>query len=80
MSGAIMNAATARSSSMIANTRCRLELGSEKPAMNSAGTTEDPTPRPISPEPMSASASVGGRTRPITTMPALRKIIPARTW
>src|SRR5262249_32795491 len=48
--GATANAATARSSSMIANTRCRALLRSEKPAMNRAGATEPPTPSPTSPE------------------------------
>ena len=42
--GATMNAATARSSSMIANTRCSALLRSEKPAIKSAGATEPPTP------------------------------------
>ena len=51
--GAIMNAATARMSSTIANTRWRLADGSEKPATNSAGATVAPRPMPVSPEPMS---------------------------
>ena len=51
-----MNAATARSSSTIANTRCRLAAGSEKPAANSAGATVAPRPMPVSPEPISVSA------------------------
>ena len=44
-----MNAATARSSSTIANTRWRLADGSEKPA-TSAGATVAPRPMPVSPE------------------------------
>ena len=39
-----MNAATARNSSTIANTRCRFIAGSEKPATNSAGATAAPSP------------------------------------
>ena len=45
---------------MIANTRCRALLRSEKPAMNSAGATEPPTPSPISPEPSAMCRDVGG--------------------
>ena len=51
--GAIMNAATARSNSTIANTRCRLAAGSENPATNSAGATVPPSPMPARPEPTS---------------------------
>ena len=58
--GAIMNAATARSSSTIANTRCRLVERSEKPATNRAGATVAPSPMPVSPEPMSVAASLAG--------------------
>ena len=54
--GAIMNAATARISSTIANTRWRLADGSEKPATNSAGATVAPRPMPVSPEPTSVGA------------------------
>ena len=46
-----MNAATARNSSMIANTRCRLFDCSEKPATNSAGATVAPNASPVSAEP-----------------------------
>jgi hypothetical protein len=53
--GTIMNAATARSSSRIANTRWIEAERSEKPARNRAGTTEAPIPTPVSPEPTSAS-------------------------
>ena len=62
--GAIMNAATARSSSTIANTRCRLAAGSEKPATNSAGATVAPSPIPVSPEPTSVSAWLDGHCDP----------------
>ena len=55
-----MNAATARSSSTIANTRWRLAEGSEKPATNSAGATVAPRPMPVSPEPISVAAWVDG--------------------
>ena len=58
--GAIMNAATARSSSTIANTRWRLADGSENPATNSAGATVAPSPMPVSPDPIRVEASVGG--------------------
>ena len=46
---------------MIANTRCKALLRSEKPAMNSAGATEPPTPSPTSPEPIAIPSEVGGR-------------------
>ena len=46
-----MNAATARKSSMIAKTRCRLADRSEKPATNSAGATVAPSASPVSAEP-----------------------------
>ena len=58
--GATRNAATARSSSTIANTRCRLAAGSEKPATNSAGATDAPRPIPIRPEPIRVSVWLGG--------------------
>ena len=51
--GAIMNAATARSSSTMANTRWSVFDGSEKPATNSAGATVAPSPMPVSAEPSS---------------------------
>ncbi len=58
--GAIMNAATARNSSTIANTRCRLADGSEKPATNSAGATVAPSPMPVRPEPSRVAAWLEG--------------------
>ena len=77
--GAIMNAATARISSMIAKTRCTLLERSEKPAMNSAGTTDEPTPMPTSPEPRAVSVVVGGAAPFMTRMPTVRKPMPTRT-
>ena len=71
-----MNAATARSSSTIANTRWRLAAGSEKPAQNSAGATVAPRPIPVSPEPISVSAWVGGSWMRKTAMPAARNPFP----
>ncbi len=58
--GATMNAATARNSSMIANTRCRLADCSEKPATNSAGATVAPSASPVSAEPTRASGWFAG--------------------
>ncbi len=75
--GAIMNAATARRSSMMANTRWRAALRSEKPAMNSAGVTEAPTPTPIRPVPTSATMVLGGMATAMkSAMPALRQSSP----
>ena len=62
--GAIMNAATARSSSTIAKTRCRLGARREKPATNSAGATVAPRPMPVSSEPIRVSAFAGGDLDP----------------
>ena len=70
--GAIMNAATARSSSTMANTRCRLADASEKPATNSAGATVAPSPIPVRLEPTSVSAWLGGTSTRKTAMPAAR--------
>lgn len=53
--GATMNAATARSSSMIAKTRCKLLDCNEKPATNNAGATVAPRASPVRAEPTSAS-------------------------
>src|ERR1041384_3377853 len=53
-----MNAATARNSSTIAKTRCRLADGNEKPATNNAGATVAPSPLPVRPEPTSGAADV----------------------
>ena len=64
-----MNAAIARSSSRMANTRWMLAERSENPARNSAGVTEAPTPTPISAEPARASPVVGGTALRITRMP-----------
>ncbi len=77
-----MNAATARSSSRIANTRCIEAERSEKPARNNAGTTEAPMPTPISPEPVSVRVSVGGTVLRSTRIPATRNTIPvsANRW
>ena len=72
-----MNAATARNSSTIANTRCRLAAASENPATNSAGATAAPRPIPVSPEPISVSASVGGAWMRNTAIPAARNTMPA---
>lgn len=44
--GAIMKAATARSGSTIANTRCRLAKGRENPAAKRAGATVAPRRKP----------------------------------
>jgi len=77
--GAMRNAPTARSSSMIANTRCTLCECTEKPAMKSAGTTDAPRPTPTSPEPTAMSGSEGGAEPFMTRIPAARKTIPART-
>ena len=76
--GAIMNAATARISSTIANTRWRLVAGREKPATNSAGATVAPRPMPVSPEPTSVSAWLEGTLIRKTAIPAVRNAIPAK--
>ena len=76
--GTIMNAATARNSSRIANTRWIDADRSEKPARNSAGVTEAPIPTPIRPEPVSVSVSLGGMVLRSTRIPATRKAIPVR--
>ena len=78
MREATMNAATARSSSTIANTRWRFAAGSEKPATNSAGATAAPSPTPVRPEPIRVSACVGGTWIRNTAIPAARKPIPTR--
>jgi hypothetical protein len=52
---------------------------SEKPAMNSAGTTDAPRPTPTSPEPTAMRGTVGGAAPFMTRTPAPRKTIPART-
>jgi hypothetical protein len=72
------NAATARSSSRMAKTRWIDADRREKPARNSAGVTEAPTPTPTSPEPVRASAWLGGTVLRSTRMPATRKAIPVR--
>ena len=59
-----MNAATARKSSMIAKTRCRLADCSEKPATNSAGATVAPRARPVSAEREQDKWLVGGNSEP----------------
>jgi hypothetical protein len=71
-----MNAATARSSSRMANTRWIDAERSEKPARNSAGTTEAPMPTPVSPEPSSVRVSVGGTVLRSTRIPAVRNANP----
>jgi len=76
--GTIRKAATARSSSRMANTRWIEADRSEKPARNRAGTTEAPMPTPISPEPTSASVWVGGMALRSTRIPATRNTIPVR--
>jgi hypothetical protein len=58
--GAIMNAATARRSSTMAKTRCRLAAGNEKPATKSAGATVAPSPSPVTAEPIRASGWLAG--------------------
>ena len=72
-----MNAATARISSTIANTRWRLAEGSEKPATNSAGATVAPRPMPVSPEPTSVAAWLEGTSIRKTAIPAARNTMPA---
>ena len=74
--GAIMNAATARKSSMIANTRCRLRARSEKPATNSAGATVAPSPIPVRNEPSRVSAWLEGTSIRKTAIPAARNAMP----
>ena len=74
--GATMNAATARKSSTIANTRWRLKAGSENPATNSAGATVAPRPRPVSPEPTRVRAWLDGTSMRKTTIPPASKIMP----
>ena len=73
-----MNAANARISSRMAKTRWMLAERSENPARNSAGTTEAPTPTPISAEPTRVSPVVGGITPWITRIPAARLAMPNR--
>src|SRR5581483_2097797 len=77
--GATMNAATARRSSMIANTRCKALLRSEKPAMKRAGATEPPTPRPISPDATAMTKPVGGSPERRIRIPAISETMPPRT-
>ena len=72
-----MNAATARNSSTIANTRCRFADGNERPATNKAGATVAPSPIPVRPEPTSVLASLEGTLSAKTRIPAARKPIPA---
>ena len=71
-----MNAATARKSSMIANTRCRLFDCSEKPATNSAGATVAPSARPVSAEPSRTSGWLDGIAMRNTTIPAASSAMP----
>ncbi len=77
--GATRNAATARSSSRTANTRCNPAERSENAARNSAGVTEAPMPTPVSPEPARVNVDEGGMTSRSIRTPAVKKIIPART-
>ena len=72
-----MNAATARNSSTIAKTRCRLADGNEKPATNNAGATVAPSPMPVRPEPTSVAAWLEGTLMAKTRIPAARKTMPA---
>ncbi len=74
--GATMNAATARRSSTIANTRWRLAAGSEKPATNSAGATVAPSPMPVSPEPSRVIAWLEGTSMRKTAIPAASRSMP----
>jgi hypothetical protein len=76
--GTIRNAATARSSSRIANTRWMEAERSENPARNSAGVTDAPMPTPVSPEPIRASVCVGGMVLRSTRTPATRNTIPVK--
>jgi hypothetical protein len=76
--GTIMNAATARSNSRIANTRWMDAERSEKPARNSAGVTDAPMPTPVRPEPTRVSVEVGGIAPRSTRIPATRNAIPVR--
>ena len=76
--GTIRNAATARSSSRMAKTRWMEAERSEKPARNSAGTTEAPMPMPTSPEPARVSVLVGGMAARSTRTPAARNASPVR--
>jgi hypothetical protein len=74
--GATRNAATPRSNSTSANTRCSRVDSNEKPAMNNAGETEAPTPRPTRPDPIRTSASEPLVTPLSTAAPALSTTIP----
>ena len=71
-----MNAATARKSSMIAKTRCRLADCSEKPATNSAGATVAPSASPVSAAPTRTSGWLAGRAIRNTTIPAASNAMP----
>ena len=71
-----MNAATARKSSTIANTRCRLSARSEKPATNRAGATVAPSPMPVRNEAVSARPWLAGTSIRKTPIPAARKTMP----
>jgi hypothetical protein len=73
-----MNAAIARISSRMANTRWMLAERSENPARNSAGTTEAPTPTPISAELITVCVVVGGTEPRVTRIPAARQAMPNR--
>ena len=71
-----MNAATARNSSTIANTRCRLADANEKPATNNAGATVAPSPMPVRPEPTRVAAWLGGTLTAKTRDPSGQKDHP----
>jgi len=71
-----MNAATARKSSTIANTRCRLRARNEKPATNSAGATVAPSPIPVRKVATSVWGWLGGTWSRKTAIPAARKPMP----
>ena len=72
------NAAIARSSSRIANTRWMEADRSEYPARNRAGTTEAPMPMPTSAEPTRVSVELGGTTERRTRIPAASTTSPNR--
>ena len=55
-----MNAATARRSSTIAKTRCRLVARRAKPATKSAGATVAPSPMPVRKEATRVRPSLEG--------------------
>jgi hypothetical protein len=76
--GAIKNAAMARSSSSMAKTRWMEAERSEKPAKNSAGTTEAPMPMPTSAEPARVAAESGAMAERSTTIPTARMASPVR--